>query len=434
MPADTDHLAAFLDEYADAPGFELVYTDDEAEEGTRTRVLRDAELLTKTLHRAVPPTVRCDPVAVDEPSFGVTVDDIERLSTTQPDIESRWGDAETPAERAAGLRRFAGDYPMKVDVSQVLTFLDCIDPTPKRDALDALRSVVDVRPRDCTPALPILRSLLERDAFLHTTVALEVLAELAAHDAADVAPLADVVTPYLSATETETRRAATRCVSELAAHDSTDVVDSVPALATVLHDVNEGRQYAAYALCRVAADHPAEVRPVVPALREVIVDESASTNERLSATAALGRVTGEYPDAALPVVDDLAELLEVEHTKLRNNAIGVLGDVAKLHQDQIAPYASELARFVDAGDAFTRVNTTAALSRLAETHPEAIEPSTERFVERLTDDNAFVRENVCWALGYLRAEAARDDLASVATDDANTDVRTRAQWALDRLQ
>jgi phosphoglucosamine mutase len=42
-------------------------------------------------------------VPVDEPSFGVPVHCIERLSTARPDPNRRWGDAATPAERAAVL-------------------------------------------------------------------------------------------------------------------------------------------------------------------------------------------------------------------------------------------------------------------------------------------------------------------------------------------
>jgi hypothetical protein len=430
-PVDADHLREFLDEHGDAAGFEIVYADEDGE--TRTRVVEDVELLTRTLHRAVPPQVRCSPVSVCEPSFGVAVHRIERLSTARPDPKRRWGDAATPAERAALLRGFARDHPMQADVSLVLTFLDSQDPSPKEDALRALWAIADARPQDCTPAIPVLRSLLERDAFPHAGLALEVLAELAAHDAADVAPLVAVISPYLSTTDAVTRRTAARCVSELAAHDPADVVDSVPALAAILEEGGAGRQYATFALCRVADDHPDAVKPVVSALRDRIVDEAASDTERLSATAALGYVTGEYPDAALPVVDDLATLLDVEHPRLRNNAIGLLGDVATLHQDAVVPYADELARFVDADDAFTRVNTTGALSRLAETHPDAIAPFTEPFVDRLDDENELVRENACWALGYLRAATAHEALEAVAVDDGEEAVRVRARWALDRL-
>ena len=433
-PVDADHLRAFLDEYGDAPAFEIVYTGEDEDDGdSRTRVVEDVELLTRTLDRAVPPQIRCSPVPVDEPSFGVAVHRIERLSTARPDPTRRWGDAATPAERAAVLHQFARDHPMQADVSQVLTFLDAHDPAPKEDALQALWAIADARPQDCTPAIPILRSLLERDGFPHAGLVLEVLAELAAHDAADVAPLVDGIIPYLSATDTVTRRTAARCVSELAAHDPEDVVDAVPALATVLEDGAEGRRYATYALCRVADDHPEAVKPVVPALQDRIVDEGAPDTERLSATAALGYVTGEYPDAALPVVDDLAMLLDAEHSKLRNNAIGLLGDIATLYQDAVVPYADELARFVDDDDAFTRVNTTGALSRLAETHPDEIAPFTELFIDRLDDENELVCENACWALGHLRATTARDALESVAVDEEE-DVRVRARWALDRLE
>jgi HEAT repeat protein len=433
-PVDAGHLDGFLDEHADALGFEITYEDDTVAEGTQRRVVGRVELLTKTVHRAVPPVVKCYPIPPEEPSFSVCVHDIRLLSVVRPPAELYFGDAKMPAERAAALRRLANDDPLQVDVSKVLTFLDCIDPTPKHDALRALWAVAAARPADCTPALPILRSLLGHDDFPHADLVLEILATLAEADAADVAPLADTIAPRLGATDTATQRAAARCVSELAAHDSADVVDTVPTLATILEDGAEGRQYAAYALCRIAADYPEEVKPVVPALQELVVDETASDNERLSATAALGRVTGEYPDAALPIVDDLATLLEADNRKLRNNAIGLLGDIAKLHQDWVVPYAEELAAFVDVDDTYTRINTTGALSRLAQTHPAAIEPFTQLFVGRLDDDHEFVRENACWALGHLEAESARTPLESVAVDDQNDDVRTRAQWALDRLR
>jgi len=81
----------------------------------------------------------------------------------------------------------------------------------------------------------------------------------------------------------------------------------------------------------------------------------------------------------------------------------------------------------------TRINSTAALSRVAQDFPAALEPHTDLLIELLKDDHHLVRENACWVLGHIEAEEAREGLRS-ARDDGQESVRTRARWALARLE
>jgi hypothetical protein len=257
------------------------------------------------------------------------------------------------------------------------------------------------------------------------------LADIADQRPAEVAPHVDVVFPLLNiddSSEMERHRAAVRCVSNVAAADPDGLVDTVPALEASLSQ-RESVPHAAYALAKIADVRPSSVKPAAPTLADIVADDSLSDQTRISATAALGRVVGEYPGAAIGAVDDIASLLAAENQKLRNNGVGLLGDIATVHSDLVEPHTDALAAQFPTDNEYTRVNGSAALARIADDFPDAVAPSTDALIELLADDNPTVRENACWALGRLRATGAIDALQKAAEDD-NEDVRTIAQWAL----
>ena len=154
---------------------------------------------------------------------------------------------------------------------------------------------------------------------------------------------------------------------------------------------------------------------------------------RLDATTALGRVAEEYPSIAVEIVDDVTALFEVENYKLRNNAIALISDVATLHTDVVEPYTEEITELLAVDDAYARINASAVLARIAQDFPETVEQLTPTFIELLADADPRVRENACWALGYLGAQEAQSSLEERAHGDESADVRTRASWALARI-
>ncbi|QKY21827.1 HEAT repeat domain-containing protein (plasmid) [Halolamina sp. CBA1230] len=438
MPTDASHLSSFLEEHSDAPGFELTYAEDGTE---RTELLHDLSVVQRSVDRpSAAPAAECTPVSPAQDAFTVRIDDIGMLSIAEPPVELYTGSAETPEETAVGLRRLASVNPEAVRVPSILALLDTAHDdtsaggdTRDRAALDALRQVARVRPADCMPAIPILRSLLgDADPQVQVGV-LATLYHLGRHDAAAIAPLTDEISTALASSNDRVRGRAARCMAEIAADHPADAVDAVPSLAAVIGDDLDDARYAVFALSRVADAYPDEVKPVVSTLAETAVDDAVADQIRLNATAGLGRVVGEYPSVGVDLVDELIALLDTENGKLRNNAIGVIGDVALVHTDVVEPYTEKIAPLLSEDDEFARVNASGALSRVAEDFPDSVAHLTPTFVALLDAESALVRENACWALGHLGAAEARSALAARAAEDDDPAVRERASWALDQI-
>lgn len=441
MPVDAGMLADWLAEFGDRPGFELTH---EADEGERRVRLLDVSMVQRTLERpAAAPTIECLPAEVDPEPFTVRVDNVVLLETAALPEHYDVDAADSPEERAAVLARLARVDPDQVRVATVLGLLDRENPKPRADALRALRHVAEIRPADCAPAVPIVRDLLADDELDDPTDALATLGHVAADSPADVAPVVDVVGPSLEAERAVVRTKAARCASEVAAEAPGDLLDLVPLLATCVSDASSGATpYAVYALNRIAAGFPAELKPVAGELSALVVDDEADDSVRLNATAALGRVVGEYPSLGLAIVGDLVELFDADSPKLRNNAVGLVGDVAKVHTDAVEPHVEEIRPLLAVEDTYTRVNASAALSRVARDFPDSLEAATGEFLECLVDESDLVRLNACWGLGHLArgdalglpASRVGAALEERSTADDESDVRLRAQWALAGLE
>lgn len=433
IPADVSDLSSFLKEYADAPAYELTYTDDD---GSRTRLLWNVSLDAVRLEQPEnTPAIQCTPLEPGAEQFIVDFDAIELLSVVDPAPERYTATAETLAEEATALRRLADAKPDTVRVSAILSLLDrdTTDSTRDRDALHALRCIAVTRPDECTPAIPILRSLLAGEEFAGAPNALTTLRYIGTVDPTDIAPLADDIIPYLSSNIVSARREATKCVALIATEHPEDVVDAVLELAKVIEDDANGKTYAVAALSRISKTAPEAVEPVAKTLGGVVLDDSLDDNVRLNATAALGRVVSESPSVAVDIVDDVVELFDKTNYKLRNNAIGLLYDVAQIHTDVVEPHIDEIAALLVVDDSYTRINASGTISRVAVDFPESVEPLTPMFIRLLSDEDPRVRENACWALGYLRAHEATEPLQETAQSDGNEDVRTRADWALTQI-
>ncbi len=433
-PVDASHLSSFLNDHGDASVFELTYSE-EGEQATELlwHVSHDAARLKQS---SATPAVLCTPLAPGTDRFTVAVDAIEMLSVVDPPPEVFTVGADTATEEATARRRAAEANPEAVQVSPILALLDCEDSSTlkQRDALRALRSVAEVRPAECTPAVPILRSLLRQADLASPHDALATLSAIGDTDPADIAPTVGEIIPYLDSERVPARREAAACIAAIATEYPSDAVDAVPGLATILEDDADDQDSAVNALAHVAREHPEAVKPVVGLLGDAIIDRSLSDVSRMHATAALGRVVDAFPGVAVDIFDDVAQLFESDNYKLRNNAVALTFEAAAIHTDIVEPYVDDIAALLSVDDVYTRVNASGTLARVAEDFPDSVEHMAPTVINLLTDDDPRVRENACWTLGYLRSSDAHALLEERVTEDTNEDVRTRAAWALSQIE
>jgi HEAT repeat protein len=432
MPADPIDLASFLNEYADAPGYDLEYEDDGTEQ---SELCLNLSLDDKSTDE---PTLQCTPINPTAAEFDVEFENIELLSVVEPPPEAFIADVNSLAEKATAFRRLSEVHPDTISISSVLGILDRADGPRSRDedALKALQRVAAVRPEDCTPAIPILRTLLTLDDPPGQEDVLLTLARIGGSDAEAIAPLSDDIMPYLETDAELGQTAAARCLAIIAAENPEDAVDAAPQLAAIIESEADAecQKQAVYGLSRITKEHPEAVIPHAESLKSVVLDDGTADTVRLNATAALGRTVSEDPAIGIDMVEELVELFDAENPKLRNNAIGLISDVATVHTDVVESFSEEIAALLEADDTYTRINATAALSRVAEDFPATVATLTPTFIDLLDDDNSQVRQNTCWALGHLEAQEATERLETASTADTDSDVRSRASWALTKIR
>lgn len=429
-PAEADELVAFLEEHG-PHGYELTYEDGVE----RTVVLHELAMREMSLKRpSAAPAVRCTPVAPGEAEFSIRVDAIRAVSVVDPP-HAMYRNAEDLEQEATGLRRLADLDPRAVEIQELFELLEAAMETDPwaRDVLRAVRPVARERPRECSPLLPALQSLLgSGDAEIRTEV-LRVLRAIGDGSAADIAWLTENIIAQLDADDESVRRQAIRCLVPIAEEDPGDVIDAVPKLAPIMEADATAERHAMFVLSRISKEYPEQIKPFAERLGDVLLDDTRADEVRLNAAAALGRVCGEYPATADDIFDDVATLLESENPMLRNNAVGFMSDVATLKSDLLEPYTDAIAELLEGDDEYARTNASCALSRVAVDFPASVEPYTETFVDLLSDDASLVRLNACWALGHLEAAEAESALEEVAASDGDSDVRLRANWALQQI-
>jgi hypothetical protein len=265
----------------------------------------------------------------------------------------------------------------------------------------------------------------------HQTSSMSCIAAISTEQPDAVAPFAEELTPHISA---EARSAAAaQCLADVAANDTADALHAVPALETLVAYRGPGFEHALFALNRIAADHPGEVRPTASTLTAALADDSLPTGPRLNAVAALGQVTSEYPDTGVDAIDAAIELLDADDQMLRANAAGLLGDVATVHANELVSHVDDLAPSLDAEDDYALINASAALARIAERHPPEVDQLADRYISLLDHDHRLVRLNACDALAHLTASQAADTLDRVRRRDEDEQVRQRAEWALSEI-
>ncbi|QCC51413.1 HEAT repeat domain-containing protein [Halapricum salinum] len=431
IPSGADHLRRFLREQDRTPAFEITSLDDGVE---RTWLCWDVEPLLGSYGRAVAPQLRCTPLDPAAESFSVAADSVEKLSVVRPSPDQFLAPAETQAEEAIALARLAAVNPDAVPVSAILTLLDQPDEDAARDrdALTALQRVAATRPDECLPAIPILKSILTSDSEHGTAAALATLGHIGEEDAADIAPLADSIAPYLDAEDETIRREAAHCIAAIAAEYPDDVAETQMELVEIVRDGGAALGHAVDALVQISEEFPLALEPAVLPLGEVLRDSSVATRVRIQATLAFRNLATEKLTLAVDVMDDVAAVFDADDYRLRNNALALTFDFAEYQADLVKPYVDDIAAFLTEDDAYTRTNASGTLARVAGDFPDAVAHLTPTVIDCLSDDDHRVRENACWALGYLQASEAEAALKD-RLDDPADDVRDKAAWALSEI-
>lgn len=428
-PESVAVLQSFLDDH-DAAAYQLTTNGDG--ETTETLLVASLSPLERTAARpAVRTTFEYERLPPGAGRGTIAFDAIQHVRVVDPPDELLRVSGATASDRGSALKALARIAPEKVDVPEVLDLLASEDESVRAAAIRALQHVAEDRPGDIVGAVPLLRDALIDDPSYQGVV--QTLATLATTQPADIAPLADRLIPELSARDRERRRAAARCLSELGGHDPADIVAAAPDLVELIEAGGPGIGYATYALNRIAAENPTAAQPAVGVLESVLTDDSYQSSTRLNAAAGLGRIAKADPAMVVGSLDSVSGVLAADEPRLRANGAGIFADVAETHAGALEPYVEDLAQLLDEEDEYAVANATSALARVAEWSPAAVTPYTDRFIDLLEHDAAIVRTNACWALGYLRAEAAVDALHARQGDE-DVEVRKRATWALAELR
>lgn len=433
MPADASHLSSFLDDWGNDAVYNITF---EGREDDESELLWDITVDATDVDQSSDPlAIVCTPLAPNNESYRIGIDEINLVSIVEPPPTEFTETATTPTEEAIGLRRLAQVNPERVNVSSLLSFIERGDTESRQrhEALNALRYVATSTPEDCTPAIPILRSLLETGDLRDPSVGLGTLSAIGDANPGDIAPTVDVIIPYLRSNQSGSRREAAKCLAAIVEEDPSDGLDAISSLRTIIEDGSAGQNSAVLALARIAGEYPEAVTPVVDPLADILVDKTLSDSIRMSATAAVGRVVKESPHVAVSIVDEVIQLFEADSIKLRNNAIALIYDMAAIHTDVIEPFIDDIAALLVVDDEKTRINASGAIARVANDFPESVNHLSSTVVELLDDESPDVRLNACWTLGYLRATEAQDHLEELERRETNRQVRARADWALSRI-
>lgn len=389
-----------------------------------------------------PQTVACDrceshvePSAILEPGES----DDRFCPDCWDDIHDRWHPQEgvllepPTIDGVLAIRDRAQTDPNGIDVQEIAKFVRIDDPDIQYRALHALIDVIAVRPGAALDYVSLLSERLASDEGLVRSAALYCVADLAEDYPQEVAPFAEDIVPMLSVDQDDAfLEGAIPYVAAVADAEPKAVLDAVPRLAALLQTNPTKRYELLLSLTRIANQYPDAVVPVTDDLLEYIEDET-DADDRGTAIAAIGYIAQEYPHVVEPAIPTFIDLLEADSQWLRANASGVLADLAEEYPGQLRLAANPVIDLLSDEDKRARYHATSILARVAEEYPADVESATDLLVEMLEEDLARTRKDACWALGGLRAETARDELEAIHREDANDDVRAAAEWALGEI-
>lgn len=333
-----------------------------------------------------------------------------------------------PARRIAG-RAYDELTAVRPDVADaVAAELEAVlhdDSEWRRHAATAVAGITESNPSACRRTIPPLVETVETSGGAERDRALLALHELAPHHPDEVRPAVPSMLAFLERTgerrESEEPRRPNDPFQAPPARESRDT----------------GRAAAAETVVAVADEHPETVLDAVGRIEPLLSDSDASV--RAAACDVANVIASERPAEARPLIDVLADLLlnDAKHPVPWKSAgaLATLADsypedlVTEISCDVVA--ASELLS--DSDRDVRRVGVT-LLSYVGEYHPEAMGPVQDDLLNCLTDDDPGVRANAARALGDAGDVRAVDRVEAVARTDSEPDVQEVAAAAAAKVR
>jgi len=323
----------------------------------------------------------------------------------------------------------------RVDAREIDGLVDDVESGTIRErrlALFGLAELAEDSPEACLDAVPILAERLHGTEPDIRAVTLDILATVADAYPEYLTPAAEDVLAVLDpGTEPGVLGDAIGVVAAIADHEPKAVVDAAPTLAAVLQEGTAAESPAMRALYRIGTEYPDAVVPAASKLVQYV--EHSEESERVGAIAVLGAISKEYPNVAESTIPVASGLLDAEDDRLRANAAGLLADLAGEYSDQVVSVVPRAIELLDDPDEKARYNATSILSRVAKRRPADVEPAIDPLVSVLNDDFPHSRANACWALGYVGADRALEQLEALERSDPSEEVQHAAAFAVDEI-
>ncbi|MFC7074693.1 HEAT repeat domain-containing protein [Halovenus rubra] len=245
-----------------------------------------------------------------------------------------------------------------------------------------------------------------------------------------VLPVVPALTTALGARGRFTRLAACNALAAVGKEDVAPILDAVPSLAPLLDDQFDDVRRAALTVLRLISEpYPDEIRPVVPALIELVESDDCP----VEALVILGMVADEYPTAVESAIETCLEKISAEDTRLQNNALAVLSELANEYPDELIAASESYIALLESDDRRVRYNAVSIIARLATTHPDSFVDSEQELVECLQAEYPPTRANACWAVGRLGFDVAEPRLEYLQQTDPDNSVQAGAIAALTLL-
>jgi len=424
-------LEAFFEQFDSSTAFRIHADQATISTDVEQPVVGPTRLPPAAVGLTAPPTYELTTVESSPRTVRLSLPEIEAIEVvTRDSLPSL--DEGVVEERVGRYRQLAAAAPGVVPANSLWPLVEAETESVRYDAIRTVESVIEDRPEVGVAAVDRLTDCLDdtRPIRLYAVRSLATVAERYPDAVVEVAP---AVIDELSHQNSLLNAAATQFLLAVAEHKPAAALDATPAIASLLSPTpTRARRQALSVLSVIAEAFPEEVRPLVPQLCSLL--DADDDLYRVSCTATLGHVTSAYPDAATPVVPTLLDELTAYDPELRGNAVGILGDIAQEFPMDVAPYTEEIAPLLDDTDPTVRSNTAGTLARVAEEYPERVDPHVPTLIELLEDSWTRSRVHACWVLGHCEASEATAPLTKRRREDPEESVRSRAAWALKRIE
>lgn len=210
----------------------------------------------------------------------------------------------------------------------------------------------------------------------------------------------------------EERKRALRRLRAVADGNPELLVPLVDGVAAFLTDETRPIRLAAVKLlAAVAAEDPASVLRVCPAVADRLADDEELSFVRARAAETVGAVAVEHPEeAATPaVLADLTIGLAFDEPEVRTELARALERIAVGDPSRLAHRVETVADHLDDDEELVRYHLLTAILAVACARPERVDPVRSLVVDRLDDESPYVRGRAAELLGVLGPNRSDDD-------------------------